>query len=302
MKVPFGPRELEVGGPYLQKELREANALRHNRQALRERFAEDGYLLVRGLHEPRKVEQARRVVAQELARENLLAPGSDALELLRAPGAGGKFWGGRKGITHHPAVQAVLESPVVFDFFGRFFAEPALTFDYKWLRAVGGGENTGGHFDVVYMGRGSERLLTIWTPLGDVPVELGSLAIIPGSHRLEEYARLRQTYGRMDVDRDRVAQGWFSKDPLEIVERFGGTWQTTDFRAGDVLVFGMFTMHASTNNTTDRYRISADTRFQPAADPVDERWAGANPIGHYRWGSDPDKVVSMEKARAEWGL
>jgi hypothetical protein len=34
--------------------------------------------------------------------------------------------------------------------------------DYKWLRGVARGEFTGLHTDRVFLGRGSDRLLTIW--------------------------------------------------------------------------------------------------------------------------------------------
>jgi hypothetical protein len=40
-------------------------------------------------------------------------------------------------------------------------------------------------------------------------------------------------------------------------------------------------IHASLDNrTTDRVRISTDTRYQLASEPIDERWIGENPIGH----------------------
>ena len=32
--------------------------------------------------------------------------------------------------------------------------------------------------------------------------------------------------------------GWFTHDPLEI-SQFGGQWKTADFKAGDVMIFGM---------------------------------------------------------------
>ena len=54
---------------------------------------------------------------------------------------------------------------------------------------------------------------------------------------------------------------------------------TTDFRMGDVLVFGMATVHASLDNHSNRFRLSSDSRYQLASEPVDERWVGANPIG-----------------------
>jgi len=103
----------------------------------------------------------------------------------------------------------------------------------------------------------------------------------------------------MDVDRDKVT-GWFSNDPQEITDEFGGQWATTEFNAGDVLIFGMYMMHASLTNTSNRFRISSDTRYQRADAPVDERWVGEKPKGHYGW--QVGKTVDMAEARKEWGV
>lgn len=201
---------------------------------------------------------------------------------------------GQKGIAHHPDVQDVLENEALSDFFNGYFGQPALTFHYKWLRGVGNEEYTGAHYDIVYMGQGSVNLHTVWIPFGDIPVEQGTLAMCVGSHRLESFERLRQTYGRMDVDRDKV-EGWFSRNPMEIVEKFGGQWATTNYYAGDVILFGMYTMHASTTNLTNRFRLSSDVRFQPASDPVDQRWiaGGSGP-------TNKDPVRRMADIRKEW--
>jgi hypothetical protein len=34
-------------------------------------------------------------------------------------------------------------------------------------------------------------------------------------------------------------------------------------------------------NTTDRYRLSTDIRFQSIEEPTDPRWVGTDPAGHY---------------------
>ena len=50
---------------------------------------------------------------------------------------------------------------------------------------------------------------------------------------------------------------------------------------GDLLVFPMYTIHASLDNQTENLlRLSTDTRYQLASEPVDERWVGENPIAH----------------------
>ena len=68
---------------------------------------------------------------------------------------------------------------------------------------------------------------------------------------------------------------------------FGLRWLTADYRMGDVLVFGMYTMHASMDNQSNRFRLSSDSRYQLASEPVDERWVGENPIGHGLAGKKP---------------
>jgi len=281
--------------------LREANALLDDPDALRERLATDGYLFIRGLHDPDQVLQARQELLERIAASGKLDPNRPLLAAGIPPAGRGAFFGktSEDEVKSAPAFQALVRSPRLLRFFSELFATPAMTYDFQWLRLVGTGDHTGAHLDNVYMGRGSARLHTVWTPIGDCPAEQGTLAIAVGSHRAPGLARVRETYGRMDVDRDRVS-GWFADDPLELSERFGVQWATADFRAGDALVFGMFTLHASLTNTTDRFRLSCDTRYQPAADPADERWIGATPKGHYGWNAGPQ--VAMAVKRQEWGV
>lgn len=270
MQVRFGTRTFVRGGADLG-ELRDANALLGDWPGIRQRMADDGCLWFRGLIDPGKVIAARTTILHHMSQQDALAPGVNVLEGAMTRGGKSVNMMGRAGIAHHPDVLAVVEAPALFDFFAGYFNEPADTFPYKWLRAVGHEQYTGAHYDVVYMGRGSQRLHTVWIPLGELPVELGTLAVCVGSHRLDSFAPLRDTYGRGDVDRDGI-DGWFSSDPLEVTRKFGGHWRTADFAAGDVMIFGMYTLHASTTNTTHRYRLSCDVRYQPSSHPMDPRW------------------------------
>lgn len=302
MKVQFGSHELEMGGKYIDDKLRASNDILNDVPAQHRRYEEDGYLLFRGLIDRAAVLEGRKEITNEMAAQGTLKPGTDPMDAVPQPGSPHPNLMGRKPITHKPAVRNVLENEKLFGVLERYFQQPVLTYDYKWLRAVRPPENTGAHLDVVYMGRGTTtNLRTCWIPFGDVPISHGTLALCVGSHNLPGYQKMRETYGKMDVDRDRV-KGWFSNDPTEFVDNYGGKWQTSNFSAGDVLIFGMYTLHAAVNNTSDRYRISCDVRYQPAADPVDERWIGENPKAHYAWYSEPDKMVDMATLRAKWGV
>jgi ectoine hydroxylase-related dioxygenase (phytanoyl-CoA dioxygenase family) len=177
----------------------------------------------------------------------------------------------------------------------RLLGGPIRHFDMTWVRVTAPGAGTPSHTDIVFMGRGTQRLLTAWVPYGDVPRAMGGLALLEGSHRNRE---IREVYGRQDVDtycenlgeepRDGEPGGGvdpiLDHDATALRHRLGGRWLTTDFAAGDLLVFGMFTAHASLDNRTDRWRLSSDSRYQLAAEPIDERWVGEHPVGHTRAG------------------
>lgn len=297
MKLRIMQGEVEVESRYLSS-LREANDLLGDPAALHARMEEDGYLLIRGLQKVENVQAARRVVLENLLANNQLNPKYPLDEAVAEEGARGRFIGGAKAVTHTPEFLSVVESPEIMGFFDHFLGGPALTFDYKWLRAVGPGDSTGAHYDVVYMGRGTRNLYTAWTPLSDVPYHMGPLVLLVGSHHFD---KVKETYGEMDVDRDLVT-GHFTDDPVELVDRHGGQWQTTEFKMGDVLIFGMYTMHASVANSSNCFRISADTRYQLASEPVDERWIGENPIAHYAWTKNPEKTVSLGEMRKRWDV
>ena len=74
-----------------------------------------------------------------------------------------------------------------------------------------------------------------------------------------------------------------------------------------MLVFPPFTMHCALDNTTVRFRISSDTRFQPAADATDPRFMTEQQMRsalrhRYRVADGEVAALTMDEARARWGL
>jgi hypothetical protein len=169
-------------------------------------------------------------------------------------------------------------------------------YDFTWLRVVRPGKGTASHCDIVFMGRGTSNLYTSWTPLGDIDRKLGGLIVLEGSHKKDDLA----DYLKSDVDtycenkmdgvwadedgkrnRPDLATGSITEDHAGLRRKLGGRWLTADFRMGDLLVFGMFLVHASLDNQSgDRLRLSSDSRYQLASEPTDERWIGPEPPGH----------------------
>jgi hypothetical protein len=267
---------------------------------LRGRMARSGYLYMPGLLNREWVEAARASVCQKLAADGYLDP---------ARPTGDAVWNRQKIVkfkpeyaTGNPVVERLLYSGEMIAFFDTFFGRPTLHYDFTWLRAVCPGKGTSSHCDVVYMGRGErQQLFTVWTPLGDIDLDQGGLVVLEGSNNFEA---LKQTYGNHDVDTHCTnkpnSDGWregvswlpgttghagaLGEDPNAVRRAVGGTWRTTEFRAGDALIFSCHTVHASLDNQSDRIRLSTDSRYQPIGTVVDERWVGANPIAHSQAG------------------
>ena len=74
------------------------------------------------------------------------------------------------------------------------------------------------------------------------------------------------------------------------------------------MIFSNRTVHMSTKNTTNKLRISCDTRWQRKDEPVDPRFVGTFPKEasalHGMWAdtSQPVTVRTMEDMKTVWGL
>jgi hypothetical protein len=262
--------------------LRESTPFRNDPAALRDRLGEDGYLFLRGALDPDEVRAARREVFQRLeevgeieppAEEGIATGTSRREELIGDLGA---FW---KSVCEGPALRRVTHSGPMLGLMEAVLGEPVRPFDFLWLRVMAPGRASAFHYDHVYMNRGTDRLYTVWTPLGDVPIEDGPILVMEGSHRWDD---LIAQFRGLDVDRDNSRPGHVTMEPVTFAEERGCRLLTADFQAGDLLVMSMFTLHGSLDNRSPvgRIRLSCDTRYQPASEPVDERWVGENPVGH----------------------
>ena len=301
MNVKFFGYDLEVGGPYLKTDLRDSNDILNDGAKLRERIESDGYLLIRKLRDPQLILAARRQVFETMLAQGLLEPGTDLMDGTINPGAQrGNTTGVRTNEEYRQlaAVQAIFADEAVPRFFETLFGGPPGTFDFQWMRVAGAGAESPIHSDIVFMGRGTQNLFTCWTPMGDVTLEMGPIVLCLGTDKIEA---MKNTYWAADVDRDLI-EGYFSKDPMEMVTKFGGRWATTEFHPGDVLIFGMHILHASLANLSNRYRISADTRYQLASEPFDDRWKGFPLKKHYAFWDPTRKLEPAAESRKRWGI
>ena len=150
-------------------------------------------------------------------------------------------------LAHHPALLGLAEAVL---------GEPALPHPNKIARLQfpqNLAHTTPAHQDYPFI-QGATETYTAWVPLGDVPRELGGLAVDAGTHRGGPYEyHLSLGAGGMGVD------------PAKLPDR----WHTADYRAGDVLLFHSHLIHRGLPNLTpDRMRLSVDYRYQARSQPI----------------------------------
>lgn len=208
------------------------------------RAAADGYVFVRAAL-PRAPLAAlrRRIVAACVARGWIASGRSDPAHRLGNAGDA-RTVALLQEILATPQYRAVAALPELVRLLRALWNDEPVPGAGDLCRVVSPGATdlaTPPHQDAAYV-RGDD-VWTAWLPLGSCPLELGPLAVVPGSHRL----------GVLPHDAERVLA------PLD-----DATWTASALLAGDAVLFSSTTIHrALPNRTAHRLRISADLRFRP---------------------------------------
>ena len=261
-------------------ELRDASDLLGDPDALRAAMQERGHLFFRRLIDPAVVGEARLEVLTKYAVLGEVDDRHPICDAIAGAGDGvptANLRAFSQSVRSGYWYRRVTDGPEVLGVMGDLLDGAVRIFEMRWPRFVRPGEGCGFHCDGPYMNRGTDRIFSAWIPLGDVTPTEGALMVLENSHRSE---RLLSGYLRADADRDGLQ--WLDDDPVSVQDQYGDRWLTTDFAAGDVLVFGMHTLHGAFDNRSPvgRCRLSSDSRYQRVDEPADPRWNGSDFEGH----------------------
>ena len=141
-----------------------------------------------------------------------------------------------------------------------------------------GARRTPWHQDQFYWPLDTDRTITMWMPLIDIPPEVGSMTFATGSHRLGD---LRGKPIGKESDQEFAAL---------IEERGVPTHTYGPLRAGDATFHGGWTIHSAGSNRSDRLRTVMTVIYVAdgarvldevtEAQEVDRRaWLGGRPLG-----------------------
>ncbi len=275
-------------------ELQDSSDIFQDTEALRQRMEENNYLFIRGFWDHEEVEEGRKTMMERITATDWLHPDYPPSELFAKEGI--DIEGDGANIhnnlsQNNPALENFLFKGKMLAFWTRFLEGEVAYFDNINTRLTPPGRATYPHCDSVYMGRGTQRLFTAWTPYVDIPKTRGGLMLLEKTHQNE---RLRKTYTNRDVDAycsnrpdaDKYARnekrwsGRLSANPVSLREKLGGRWLTTDYQMGDALFFSIHLVHASLDNNSKQFRLTSDSRYQLASEPIDSRHVGLNRAGH----------------------
>ena len=256
---------------------------------LSSKLERDGYLLLRKVYDAHEVIEARKKVLWHLHKvgevkdpyeSGIFSGESNRRYFYPNTQKLGEFW---QKVSEMEELRRVINGEKISKVMNTIFAEKADHFSFAWLRAMVQGKASPVHLDHPYMNRGTDKLLTCWTPLSQIAEDEGTLYVMQQSHL---WSDITDKFIGLDIDASPSRPGHIEEVPLDLVVRKESVFLTSNFDPGDCLIFGMFVVHGSfdNNNKSGKIRLSCDTRFQPRSEPMDPRFSGVNPKAHKELG------------------
>ena len=234
-----------------------SNDVLGDRAALRSRLESDGYLYFSRLLDRDKVLGLRRRMLQTLrdcawiADDSLLMRGRVGTRPVREGTP--EFLAAYDEIQRLEEFHTLAHDDAVVALMRDVLGETAFPHPLKIARLIFPDHyeiSTPPHQDYPN-NQGTPNLTAVWIPVGDLPSIMGGLAILRGSNQ----------WGVLPLTTHLGAGNRAAVLPLELLERC--RWVTTEFEAGDLVVFPSRTVHAARHNASEFYmRISVDFRYQ----------------------------------------
>jgi Protein involved in biosynthesis of mitomycin antibiotics/polyketide fumonisin len=239
--------DLNVLDIHPRRELESCNHLLDDHVALMRFYEDNGYILLRQVLNTTSVEQARDQMLAVAARHGLIEPGDREAKWTGRPLSGAmeespEFSGISRRLVEHPDNLKVLE---------KVLGEKACMVPNVQYRIYPPqGPITIVHQDGFYS-PGIQDYKPVWIPVVRITRQMGGLMVATGQNKRGYLHNL--------------AKPTPFPVPVGVIDE--NSWATTDYEPGDVLLVHPCSPHASMPNTSDRLRVSFDTRVQSAARP-----------------------------------
>ncbi len=170
------------------QELRISNDIMEDADALRERIDDEGYLFFKQLQRPEKLLELRQQMLTVMQEGGWLIAGTDPLDGIADVSQQCTEGDVEYSDVYHQVyrLEAFHRSahwPEVMEIMAKVAGKPVLPHPHKvarlWFPQYTA-HTTPIHQDFVHF-QGNFETYTCWAPIGDCPIELGGLAVLPGS-------------------------------------------------------------------------------------------------------------------------
>ena len=172
---------------------RDATALLDNKKALRRKFDTDGCAYFAGLIPRDEVLALRRIFLEQLDKWGWLAPDTglmDGIIDLSIDEAEGswqqRYYSAYPDLFRLQEFHRLAHHPAIISLFEKLFGEAVLVHPRNIVRPMVPHKDsapTPPHQDYIHV-QGTEATYTCWFPLGDCPISLGGISVLPGSHKM----------------------------------------------------------------------------------------------------------------------
>ena len=242
----------------------EANELLGDAGALRARFEEDGYLLLRNIIPVELLGELRDQITRIICDLGWIKGGEERLEAkaISRPRREGqpKFFKAHDQIIKLEALHGLAHEPQLMNVMRKALGDTAFPHPLCITRLVFPDSPelaTPPHQDYPN-NQGTPNLTAAWIPLGDCSIEDGSLAFLEGSHK----------FGVLPLQ---FHLGAGNRRATLNEEVLACRWVAADFKAGDIVLFPSLTVHKAMENCNlERMRLSVDFRYQLEGEALTE--------------------------------
>ena len=268
---------------------------------LRKRFSKDGYLFLKGILKKNDVISFREWVFNKLQNTGLLKENinskfgivnnkinhniDDAKFLESGRSQNSLIKNAISLIVKSKRYEEFCSQPLLVNFVKKLIGGDIYLHKRKILRHTipQSNNSTPAHYDLIYLRAGTDNIITVWIPIGDIDIAEGGLMYLEGSHAQgikmeDEFSKKNANLSKEEqinaFNKNMTEGGWISKNLPNLAEKFNTRWLVTNYEAGDILIHSPYLIHASTNNKSlkERIRLSTDIRFQNIDDKIDIRW------------------------------
>ena len=262
------------------RELRVSNDASNDPEELQRRIADEGYLFFKRLVNRDQVLELRREMMSMIQQVGWLIAGTDPMDgiadiNMRYTEGDNEYSEGYSQVSKIEEFHRAGHWPEFLDIVEKMVGKPIMPHPQKiariWFPKYTE-HTTPKHQDFVHF-QGSFDNITCWAPIGDCPIELGGLAVIPKSHKVNRVLDHHFSLGAGGLIVDETAH-----------EDINPVWYSTDYEAGDALFFPALTIHqALPNYTEDKLRLSLDNRYMVLGDNVAEHMLNPHPPSLLTW-------------------